>query len=176
MRKSSGAGKKKEADAIDEVEELLKLTQQDLLLNLSINSHIKSKSQFDFIPEASNSNAIDPDLDRRFQALRSKTQITSSNKQDVDVDNLFARFSALKTPNASNSTIKLDSSPVVDVEDEDEEDEVQKIINWAKDAARLDPSPSSEIDESDDNDDKSDDDESDDDNEAVASKKKGSKK
>ncbi|KAL8244572.1 hypothetical protein R6Q59_010830 [Mikania micrantha] len=186
MRKSGGAGKK-QPDAIDEVEELLKFTEDDLLLKLTVNSHIKSKSKFDIdlVPESSHSNAIDPDLDRRFQALRSKpnpkTNITTSD-EDVDVDDLFARFAALKAPNttpASNST----TEDMRIVKDENEEDEVQKIINWAIDAARLDPSPSSDIDDGDDdNDNHEDEDEDDDDSDddehtpTVARKKEGSKK
>ncbi|KAL8216407.1 hypothetical protein R6Q57_023244 [Mikania cordata] len=184
MRKSGGAGKKQPPDAIDEVEELLKLTEDDLLLKLTVNSHIKSKSKskfdLDLVPESSQSNAIDPDLDRRFQALRSKpnpkTKITATD-EDVDVDDLFARFAALKAPNttpASNST-----SEDMIVKEENEEDEVQKIINWAIDAARLDPSPSSDIDDGDDdNDNYEDDDDSDDDEDSptVARKKEGSKK
>ncbi|KAI3820824.1 hypothetical protein L1987_08373 [Smallanthus sonchifolius] len=156
-----GARKKKQPDAIDEVEELLKLTQDDLLLKLTVNSHIKSKS--DFVPKPSHSNAIDPDLDRRFQALRSKPNPKS--EITADHDDLFARFAALKAPNATSASISTSEDMKIvkhDVEDADEEDEVQKIINWAIDAARLDPSPSSEIDDDDDDDSYSDDDDSDD--------------
>ncbi|XP_076958306.1 uncharacterized protein LOC143633995 [Bidens hawaiensis] len=152
MRKS-GKGKKKEADAIDEVEELLKLTQDDLLLKLTVNtsSHIKSKPKptFNLAPE-SNSKAIDPDLDRRFEALRSKpnpnlnNNNNNNNNNNIGVDDLFARFDALKGPNATSSSV---TTQMVDAEDE--EDEVQKIINWAKDAARLDPSPPSDSEEDD---------------------------
>ncbi|XP_023745792.1 uncharacterized protein LOC111893948 [Lactuca sativa] len=173
-RKSGGVGKKNQPDAIDEVEELLKLTEDDLLLNLTVNSHIKSKSKsqsnskFDLLPESSHTNAIDPDLDRRLQALRAKPSksipkeaITADHE---DFDNLLARFAALKAPSKATSTsnstqgnaVKDDILGIVD--DEDEEDEVSKIINWAIDAARLDPSPSSDIDEDDDSDGDSDDD------------------
>ncbi|KAI3791023.1 hypothetical protein L2E82_04558 [Cichorium intybus] len=190
MRKSSGVGKKKQPGAIDEVEELLKLTEDDLLLKLSVNSHIKSKSKskFDFLPESSHTNAIDPDLDRRLQALRSKPSkpnpkeaITADNE---DIDNLFARFSALKAPSkataTSNSTAEQHGDAVKDdtlgiVDDEEEEDEVSKIINWAIDAARLDPSPSSDIDDTEEDDD-SDDDSDDDVSRTVGGKKKASKK
>ncbi|KAM0061421.1 hypothetical protein Hdeb2414_s0004g00135811 [Helianthus debilis subsp. tardiflorus] len=169
----SKSGKKKQPDAIDEVEELLKLTQDDLLLKLTVNSHTSSK--FDFVPQSSNA-IIDPDLDRRFQALRSKPKPKPKPETaaaphahahedvdvDVDVDDLFARFAALKGPNATSTTEHIN------IEEADEEDEVQKIINWAVDAARLDPSPPSDDEDSD----------SDDDDKTVApkKKKKGSKK
>ncbi|XP_024964731.1 nucleosome assembly protein 1;2 [Cynara cardunculus var. scolymus] len=192
MRKSGGAGKKKQPDAIDEVEQMLRVTEDDLLLKLTVNSHTKSKSKFDFVSESSHNNAIDPDLDRRFQALRykpsksnPKTQIKADHE---DVDNLLARFAALKAPTNATSTsnssneqhgkvVKDESCGVVD--SEDEEDEVSKIINWAIDAARLDPSPSSDIDDDDDDadvDDDSDDDSDDDASHTVHRKKKGSKK
>ncbi|KAK9065664.1 hypothetical protein SSX86_015065 [Deinandra increscens subsp. villosa] len=186
MRKSGGAGKKQQRDAIDEVEELLKSTEDDLLLKLTVNSHIKSKSKpkFDLVPESSRSNAIDPDLDHRFQALRSKSNPKTKVSADhEDVDTLFARFAALKGPNtksASNSTTedteieKNESCGIANVkEEEDEEDEVQKIINWAIDAARLDPSPTSEIDDSEEEEDEDSDEDS---GTVVARKKKGSKK
>ncbi|KAF5759676.1 hypothetical protein HanRHA438_Chr16g0756001 [Helianthus annuus] len=156
----SKSGKKKQPDAIDEVEELLKLTQDDLLLKLTVNSHTSSK--FDFVPESSNA-IIDPDLDRRFQALRSKPKPKPETAAaHAHVDDLFARFAALKGPNATSTTEHIN------IEEADEEDEVQKIINWAVDAARLDPSPPSDDDDSD----------SDDDDKTVApkKKKKGSKK
>ena len=78
-----------------------------------------------------------------------------------------------KARTTSNSTsvqhanaVKDNALGIVDVEDE--EDEVSKIISWAIDAARLDPSPSSDID----SDSKSDDDAS----RTVDRKKKTSKK
>ncbi|KAJ9536510.1 hypothetical protein OSB04_un000304 [Centaurea solstitialis] len=201
MKKSGGAGKKKQPnDAIDEVEKLLTLTQDDLLLKLTVNSHTNSK--FDFIPESShNNNAIHPDLDRRFQALRSKPNPNPNPKAEIkpgdheDIDNLLARFAALKAPANATSTssssnqqhgkVTKDDSFGVDFEEDDEEDEVSKIINWAIDAARLDPSPSSDIDDDDDKDDDDDDDDDDDSDEdsddddarrKVNRKKKGSKK
>lgn len=110
---------------------------------------------------------IHPDLDTRFQALKSKKrpdpklsktesatdpekkQITvGMNEPAVEIDDLFARFSALKTslpsyssqsPAAQNQLLQLSTE-----DDDNEEDEVEKIIRWAKDAARLDPSPPSE--------------------------------
>nr|GEZ40327.1 hypothetical protein [Tanacetum cinerariifolium] len=96
-------------------------------------SHHKSKPISKFQPSSSRLNS---DLDRRFKALRSKTSKPNIQNHDVkkeveDVDNLFARFAALK-------------------------DEVARIISWVVDAARLDPS-SSDVDQDDESDDDPDD-------------------
>ncbi|CAN0909007.1 hypothetical protein LINGRAHAP2_LOCUS25588 [Linum grandiflorum] len=68
----------------------------------------------------------------------------------------MARFDALrgkKDGGAAAAPIVVFPSPDRFVDDEaDEEDEVEKIIRWAKDAARLDPSPPSDSDDSDDGD------------------------
>ncbi|KAF5777568.1 hypothetical protein HanXRQr2_Chr12g0537251 [Helianthus annuus] len=71
----------------------------DLLFKLTVNSHTDSK--FDFFPESS--NAIDPDLDRLFQALRSKPKPKISAAHE-DVDDLFARFAALRRPQKEAET------------------------------------------------------------------------
>ncbi|KAJ6314063.1 hypothetical protein OIU78_017675 [Salix suchowensis] len=91
-----------------------------------------------------------PDLDRRFQALKSRPTTTtiqsstsiskpdrlnSKSQDDVDPDDLFARFAAIKAPNntTSNSIVSC------------HEDEIEKIIRWARDSARLDNSPLSDL-------------------------------
>ncbi|XP_031284811.1 uncharacterized protein LOC116143500 [Pistacia vera] len=150
----------------DEVEQLLQSAQDEMLLKLSVNSHIAHIS----------SNYIDSDLDRRFQALKSRPSLHQSssssssssssqsnhrvNDVNVNVDNelksvlgddLSARFAALKaSPSSSNDNKNLNAlsvGPNVSYDDDnDEEDEVEKLIRWAKDAARLDPSPPSDDD------------------------------
>ncbi|KAG9455315.1 hypothetical protein H6P81_008219 [Aristolochia fimbriata] len=91
-----------------------------------------------------------------------------STKEDEEInrilgDDLAARFAALKAaPSSSSASLSLgnfsDSSEQryrFDGDDSDDEDddvdeegvskrEVEKMIEWAKDAARLDPSPSSD--------------------------------
>ncbi|KAL3502345.1 hypothetical protein ACH5RR_036794 [Cinchona calisaya] len=111
---SNGNGKKKStADCKDEeVDELLRAAQDDMLLKLSLNSHMarfgnSSSSEF---------SGIDPDLDSRFQALRKTNQPKSKPQLDdaatttrtekknpekvlrnIDQsDDLLARFAALK--------------------------------------------------------------------------------
>ncbi|GJW37816.1 hypothetical protein Tco_0060736 [Tanacetum coccineum] len=169
MMKKGGKKEEKAEDAIDEVEQLLKLTQDDLLLKLTVNTHHKSKPIFQ--PSSSRLNS---DLDRRFEALRSKPSKPNIQNHEEDVDNLFARFSALKGGESSNNVIIEEKhNHGIDDDDDickanfclyahsiDEEDEVARIISWAVDAARLDPSPSSDLDQDDetDNDDSDSDD------------------
>lgn len=125
--------KKKTED--DEVEELLRAAEDDVFLKLSLNSHMARGSSTQF---------IDPDLDQRFRALKSKQtpktknpipQQPCSTSTASDV-NLFPRFAALKS-----------SLPAYSSENEEDDDEVEKVIKWAIDAARLDPSPPSDTDE-----------------------------
>lgn len=161
-RKKMGRGNDDE-----QVEQLLQAAQDDLMLKLSVDSHMSRVSP----------NYLDSDLDRRFQALRSRpssataavprnprpsqphTQSDSSSRpppienlvvdgesQSILGDDLAARFAALKA-SLPSSTAPPPSSIPNDVDSDDEEDEVEKLIQWAKDAARLDPSPPSEEDD-----------------------------
>ncbi|KAI5422330.1 uncharacterized protein LOC127076240 [Lathyrus oleraceus] len=125
----------------DEVEQMLRAAQDEILLNLSLNSHLSRPS-----PSSSTILHPDPDLDldleRRFQALKSN----SKNQQPLDPS---TRFDALKAkshhPVNANDIVSA-SEPPFQYEESDEEDEeaqIQKLIEWAKDAARLDPSPPS---------------------------------
>lgn len=148
---------------MDEVEELLQSVQDQLLLNISVDSHIA---------RASTSNSLSPldsDLDRRFLALKSSqpsNPITSAlANQDQELkavlgEDLSSRFAALKTksiPNSNSLTPSISvaaimqeasfGSTLLNDEDKDEENEVDRLIRWAKDAARLDPSPPSDDDE-----------------------------
>lgn len=125
------------------VEELLQAAADEMLLDLSVNSHISHVSP----------NYIPSDLDRRFQALKSQPSSNSNSlpqsqpqhQHDSSAaahgDDLSARFAALKA-SLSSSTSDETSSKGSDNED----DEVEKLIRWAKDAARLDPSPPSDDD------------------------------
>ncbi|XP_006347993.1 probable DNA-directed RNA polymerase subunit delta isoform X1 [Solanum tuberosum] len=144
----SSRNKKSESE---EVEELLRAAEDDVSLKLSLNSHMARGSSTQF---------IDPDLDQRFQALRSKqtppkkpisqkgldNQATSTTDES---DDLLTRFAALKSSLPASSSAKQHA--VVEDEDDDD-DEVEKVIKWAIDAARLDPSPPSGTDDDDDDD------------------------
>ncbi|KAF7827486.1 transcription initiation factor TFIID subunit 11 isoform X3 [Senna tora] len=115
----------------DEVEEMLQAAQDQVLLKLSVDSHIAS---------ASSNNYLDSDLERRFKALKSggSSSVTVAREDQefkaVLGDDLSARFAALKAKlnPSSSSTIaaKQNSLPptVFNAEDENEEDEVERLI------------------------------------------------
>ncbi|XP_061949384.1 nonsense-mediated mRNA decay protein 2 [Populus nigra] len=159
-RKKPIAAKNEEEE--DPVDQLLQSAQDELLLKLSVDSHMSRVSP----------DYLLPDLDRRFQALKSRPTTTaiqsstiisksrpSKSQDDVDPDDLFARFTALKAPNNTTSSSTVSGPSGFDQGgDEDEEDEVEKIIRWAKDSSRLDHSPPSDEDEDEDEDDDDDDD------------------
>lgn len=168
MRGSSDRKTKKEKKVeIDEVEQLLQATQDQFLLNLTLNSHITrySPSPSSSLFPSNNNNHddddihLDLDLERRFQALKRKSPAQDNSSKDEDLnsvvlgEDLVARFSALKGK-SSSSQVPLGVGPTAsnggcgyEEESEDEEDQVQKLIEWAKDAARLDPSPPSDDDD-----------------------------
>ncbi|CAH8382868.1 unnamed protein product [Eruca vesicaria subsp. sativa] len=137
----------------DEVEQLLQAAQDEMILKLSVDSHA-SRSKPDY---------LDPDLHSRFLALRSKPsqqkKKTETNDQkrmpisppkSKDVvetpDDLMLRFAALKTTLPSSSSAVSSVLPPGEI---GEDDEVEKLIQWAIDAARLDPSPPSDDDDDD---------------------------
>ncbi|KAA0066134.1 transcription initiation factor TFIID subunit 11 isoform X3 [Cucumis melo var. makuwa] len=164
-RKKTGRGND---DEQEQIEQLLQAAQDDLMLKLTLDSHMSRVSP----------NYLHSDLDRRFQALRSRPSSTAAavprnprsshphiqsdsssrppppienlvvdgESQSILDDDLAARFAALKASLPSSTTPPSSSIPN-DVDSADEEDEVEKLIQWAKDAARLDPSPPSEEDD-----------------------------
>ncbi|ONI32128.1 hypothetical protein PRUPE_1G350000 [Prunus persica] len=170
---------KKETER-DEVEELLQAAQDDMLLKLSLNSHLSRGVSLD-----------DADIGRRFEALKMKTVITGaapgagagpaassvskSNSNSIQVDeelkavlgdDLSTRFAALKASipmPSSDAAVRSSASSYYEIDnDNDDEDEVEKLIRWAKDAARLDPSPPSDDDDDQDKSESDDDDHHDD--------------
>ncbi|KAL1568738.1 hypothetical protein AAHA92_00313 [Salvia divinorum] len=168
----SNLGKKATDD--DDVEQLLREAHDDVLLKFSVNSHTARGSA---------AAAIDPDLDRRFQALKKPQKLTKKRDdslkktpKEADApaadDDLYSRFAALKTSLPSNSS-NFTRNEVVE-EQEDDEDEVEKLIRWATDAARLDPSPPSEDDDCED--DSSNDDDDDDEDDGASRGEKGKRK
>nr|GMD14968.1 histone chaperone RTT106 [Ipomoea batatas] len=174
---------KKNTESADEVEELLRAAEDETLLRLSINSHTARGSSAQF---------IDADLDRRFQALKSRPKTSAlPNVQgpkkvadgDLDgADDLFARFTALKSslPSYSSSTGSVNDpgrAKLENCEEEDEDDEVEKLMKWAIDAARLDPSPPSDTDDDDDDvHDDSDDSDDEEDEDSDGAKRKTKRK
>ncbi|KAK4263549.1 hypothetical protein QN277_028943 [Acacia crassicarpa] len=132
----------------DEVEELLRAAQDELLLKLSLDSHLASASS-----STLSSVDLDADLERRFQALKSSQSsvgIASEVRESKPAlgDDLFARFDTLKVK-SNPSLKKIPVVPSIEEDDENEDDQVEKLIQWAKDAARLDPSTPSDDDDND---------------------------
>ncbi|GMN52629.1 hypothetical protein TIFTF001_021775 [Ficus carica] len=179
---------RKKKDAEGEVEELLKAVEEDMLLNLSLNSHMSRVSP----------NYLRSDLDRRLRALKSPppppppplppssssstplpnphppppppppappSAVDPPHPADPELtavlgDDLAARFAALKAslPSSQSPSISVGAKTSEESEPEDENDEVERLIRWAKDAARLDPSPPSDDDDDDVDDDVDEDD------------------
>lgn len=132
--------------ADDEIEELLRAAQDELILKLSVDSHT-SRSSSDY---------LDPDLHSRFLALKSppKSKVVEETPED-----LMLRFAALKKsipPSSSSSALLPDQIG----EEVGEDAQVEKLIQWAIDAAHLDPSPPSDEDDDDDDNHSSDSDDS----------------
>ncbi|XP_073129817.1 uncharacterized protein [Henckelia pumila] len=154
----------------DEVERLLRAAQDDVLLKLSLDSHTTRAA----------AHSIDPDLDRRYQALKahrnpnststSATAAAAASEARIDgskdEDDLLARFSALKKSIPSHNNDNESQITSKEESDDDDDDEVEKVIKWAVDAARLDPSCTTSDDETD----------NETDDEVEIDKKKGKKK
>ena len=100
-----------------EVEELLKAAQDDVLLRISANRHVSSSS-------------LDPDLDRRFRALK----VGKNGEDQISDDDLASRFQKLKKDR------NFDDGEERKVP----EDEVEKVMQWAMDAVRLEVISNSE--------------------------------
>ncbi|EHA8591622.1 nucleolin [Cocos nucifera] len=181
-----------------EVEALLRAAQDDLLLKLRVDSHpISSRPSSSF-------DALDSDLARRFEALKSpppplstaapapppSKPVAKGAKAAADDeewgrilgDDLAGRFAVLKGsssgPNPGIQQPDLMTPNVADSDDEAgagggdvvSEKEVEKVMQWAMDAARLDPSKG-DGGEDDDNDGESTDDDDDEEEEDVNEKK-----
>ncbi|KAJ8494204.1 hypothetical protein OPV22_015925 [Ensete ventricosum] len=167
-----------------EVEDLLRATEDDVLLKLRVGGHIASRH--------TSSSLLDHDLTRRFEALKARpphppsaAQRRPSAPEPVEKagasaaaddgkwgrvlgDDLEARFAALKgssgsggsdrglprsdlLPEGKRSHDDNDDLEEVDDDDDDEDGvskkEVDKLLKWAIDAARLDPSKSDDDEE-----------------------------
>uniref|UniRef100_A0A0D9X4F6 Uncharacterized protein n=1 Tax=Leersia perrieri TaxID=77586 RepID=A0A0D9X4F6_9ORYZ len=127
-----------------EVEALLRAAQDAVLLKLQANSHLVSSSSPSSAAAPNPLPSLDPaaadpldgDLARRFEALRSRPPKLphAPTSAAAGMDELEARFAALKGAEKGDSRVKLE-----DLGDEsEEEDEVDKVMRWAMDAARLD--------------------------------------
>ncbi|KAJ6421416.1 hypothetical protein OIU84_028734 [Salix udensis] len=127
----------------DPVDQLLQSAQDELLLKLSVDSQfltclvslpITSSLILTVDSKPSNPDPPQPPFNPR-PASPNPDRLNSKSQDDVDPDDLFARFAAIKAPNntTSNSIVSC------------HEDEIEKIIRWARDSARLDNSPLSDL-------------------------------
>ncbi|KAG0502144.1 hypothetical protein HPP92_002216 [Vanilla planifolia] len=158
------------ATAASEVEEMLRAAEDELLLGLRVGSHTISSSSSSLDSdltrrfEALKSPCVPPN--RKSTTSRSRPSesrrkpLLGTYRDAIDEADLMARFAALKGPIRSDSPlqpapaadlIKDREDSVVDDESEDGEGEggvskkeVDQVMQWAMDSARLDPSISDE--------------------------------
>lgn len=139
-----------------EVEALLRAAQDAVMLKLQANSHLVSSSSSATAPNlppsldhpaaAAAADPLDADLARRFDALRSHRPLDPNPKQPDapsaaaagGMDELEARFAALKGAAGPEKETRVRLEDLGGESDEDEDDEVDKVMRWAMDAARLD--------------------------------------
>lgn len=136
-----------------EVEALLRAAQDAVLLKLQANSHlVSSASASASAPTAPLDDAdaeaapdpLDDDLARRFDALKSRAAAAPKQKPAGagaaagGMDELEARFAALKGAAGPEEEARVRLEDLGGESEEDEADEVDKMMRWAMDAARLD--------------------------------------
>lgn len=157
----------------DEVEELLRAAEDATLLRLNVNAHTVHGSSSDLQPDLNHRFQVLKGGSKATTKMGASTiwapvPEAAKVKEDEGEDDLFARFAALKASLSKTSSCAISSSAdvntscntpgnisklpgdslgVVDNIDAEDEDEVEKVIRWAMDAARLDPSPPSDEDD-----------------------------
>ncbi|CAO2168019.1 unnamed protein product [Urochloa humidicola] len=162
MSGGGGGGRKAAGPSGEEaeVEALLRAAQDAVLLKLQANSHlISSTSASASVPApagpldgaAAAADPLEDDLARRFNALKSRAAAPAPKSGGAGaaaaaaggsggMDELEARFAALKGVAAGVGSEKEARVKLEDLggESSDEESEVDKVMRWAMDAARLD--------------------------------------
>ncbi|CAL4996701.1 unnamed protein product [Urochloa decumbens] len=151
---SGGGGRKAAGPSGEEaeVEALLRAAQDAVMLKLQANSHLISSTSASApaAPLDAPAEAPDPledDLARRFNALKSRAAAPKPASAGAGapaggggMDELEARFAALKgaTAGGSGKEARVRLEDLGGESSEDEESEVDKVMRWAMDAARLD--------------------------------------
>ncbi|CAO2176499.1 unnamed protein product [Urochloa humidicola] len=161
MSGGGGSGRKAAGPSGEEaeVEALLWAAQDAVLLKLQANSHLISTSASASVPApagpldgaAAAADPLEDDLARRFNALKSRAAAPAPKSGGAGaaaaaagggggMDELEARFAALKGVAAGVGSEKEARVKLEDLggESSDEESEVDKVMRWAMDAARLD--------------------------------------
>uniref|UniRef100_A0A0A9DAJ0 Uncharacterized protein n=1 Tax=Arundo donax TaxID=35708 RepID=A0A0A9DAJ0_ARUDO len=134
-----------------EVDALLRAAQDDMLLKLQANSHLVSSSTSasasspPSLDAAAETDPLDGDLARRFDALKSRAPApkpkpggAGAGAGSGGMEELEARFAALKGAAAGpekEARVRLED---LGGESSENEEEVNKLMRWAMDAARLD--------------------------------------
>ncbi|PUZ50099.1 hypothetical protein GQ55_6G032600 [Panicum hallii var. hallii] len=151
----SGGGRKAAGPSGEEaeVEALLRAAQDAVLLKLQANSHLVSSASASApsVPldgaAAALPDPLEDDLARRFDALKSRAAAPKPKPAGAGaaapaaasgMDELEARFAALKGAAGPEKEARVRLEDLGGESSEDEEDEVDKVMRWAMDAARLD--------------------------------------
>lgn len=160
-KKWAGSSRGLPAAEAPEVEEMLRAAEDEVLMGLHVGSHTMSSSSLDLdlarrfealkTPSFRTSKAKQPIAPPHLSAPRSKRSETNDqSSSDVMTDDLMTRFAALKGPSSKPQPMtdpilyRDDSTDDEQNENNDGGDkvskkEVEKVILWAMDAARLDP-------------------------------------
>ncbi|TVU02165.1 hypothetical protein EJB05_52341, partial [Eragrostis curvula] len=131
-----------------EVEALLRAAQDAVLLKMQANSHLVSSTSAaptapSLDPAAAAPDPLDDDLARRFDALKSRPPAPAPKPAGAGagsrgMEELEARFAALKGAAGPEKETRVKLEDLGGESSEDEEEEVDKLMRWAMDAARLD--------------------------------------
>ncbi|TVT99826.1 hypothetical protein EJB05_54784, partial [Eragrostis curvula] len=132
-----------------EVEALLRAAQDAVLLKMQANSHLVSSTSAPTAPSldpaAAAPDPLDDDLGRRFDALKSRPPAPAPKPAGAGagagsggMEELEARFAALKGAAGPEKDSRVKLEDLGGESSEDEEEEVDKLMRWAMDAARLD--------------------------------------
>lgn len=144
---SSGGGRKAAGPGGEEaeVEALIRAAQDAVLLKLKANSHLVSSASSPPSLDAAELDPLDSDLARRFDALKSRAAAPNPKPPGAGagaalggMDELEARFAALKGAAGPEKDTRVRLEDLGGESSEDEADEVDKVMRWAMDAARLD--------------------------------------
>jgi hypothetical protein len=122
-----------------EVEALLRAAQDAVMLKLQANSHLVSSTSASAPtpPSVDTADPLDSDLARRFEALKSRAP-KPDRAGSGGMEELSARFAALKGAAGPEKETRVKLEDLGGESSEDEEEEVDKLMRWATDAARLD--------------------------------------
>ncbi|KAK8943702.1 hypothetical protein KSP40_PGU001490 [Platanthera guangdongensis] len=165
-KKSVGGSRVPPVAEASEVDEMLRAAEDELLMELHVSSHTISSSSLDSDLarrfEALKSPRLPPHP-KASQAIPPPQSSTPESKglenrdrihEDAANDDLMARFAALKAPtrnlqpmsNPISNHVDFSGDEEIDDGDEVSKKEVEKVMQWAMDAAMLDPSRSDDED------------------------------